>query len=124
MIIKSTNIGKNRIIASTLKKGNCYNIIGVAGEGQIYSAPNPISMAYELIYELPIGYIGSFENDYIYLVQQFNHKKNFIDPKWNMGEPLVTDEKIDLKDEEIKYWGIQDSSGGIFYRVPDKEIDE
>lgn len=68
-----------------LKKNTFYDVVGIGEEGIVCFLKNPLNAAFEMCYQISCVYQGSFEKDYIYIMQQYNDKKIFIDPKLEYG---------------------------------------
>jgi len=85
----------------------CYNVMGVIHEGEFIICENPFNANFGICYQFPCEYDDSQEIDYICIMQQLNNKHLFADPNWNTGRPLFIDEKIDLENNYMSFWGVQ-----------------
>ena len=107
-----------------LHSGQCYNILAPTDYGGLFYTENPFNSSFEICYIFSCNYDDSqkCDKDYIYIMQQFNNKELFTDPNWNMGEPLISDELINMKENSDTYWGKQNGKN-IYFAIPDVEAD-
>lgn len=103
---------------NVLNNDEFYDVVGV--NIGTYLLSNPFNSALNICYSFTCNNWASFDKDYIYVMQQYNHKKLFADPNWNFGEPVFLYDEMDFRNEYDSYWGIQMGTS-IFYTTPDKE---
>lgn len=114
-------IGLEAFKVNDLVNKMTYDIIGVTGEGEICFTQNIINSAFCFLYGLKANCNNSKYNGYIYTVFQYKNKSLFIDPNWNMGQPLLFKKKMGKK-KYYSYWGKQ-TDKSIFFSVPlDQEV--